>query len=82
MEKLYSRPSCRYVLQAVPWEEENDPNPSLSLLTTPAQGPEVPRPLAQQKCRRIPKVLHKVEVRVLIQLAFITAYFTNIDFLI
>lgn len=82
MEKLYSRPSCRYVLQAVPWEAEHDPNPPLPLLTTPAQGPEVPWPLAQQKCRRVPEVLHKVEVRVLIQLAFITASFTNIDLLI
>lgn len=82
MEKLYSRPSCRYVLQAVPWEEENDPNQSLSLLTTLAQGPDVAQPLAQQKCRCIPKVLGKVQVRVLIQLAFIKAYFTNIDLLI
>lgn len=43
MEKLYSRPSCRYVLQAVPWEEENDPNLSLWLLTTMAWAPSTHR---------------------------------------
>lgn len=82
MEKLYSRPSSRCVLPVVPREEEHDPNWSLSLLPTPSQGPNVPQPLAQQKHRRVPKVLHKVQVRVLIQLAFITAYFKNIDLLI
>lgn len=70
------------MLQAVPWEEENDPNLSLWLLTTLARSPHGPHPLKEQKCRRIPKVLHKVQVHVVIQLAFIKPSFTNIDLLI
>jgi len=62
--------------------KKNDPNRSLSLLSVPAQGPDVPQPLVQQKCRRVPKVLCRVQARLLIQLAFIKAYFTNTDLLI
>lgn len=79
MEKLYSRPPGRSVLQAVPWGDQHNPKWSL-----PADHPwlRAPDALAQQQCRRVPKLLCKVGAHVLIQLAFIEAYFTNIDLLI
>lgn len=67
------------MLQAVPWGDQHNPKWSL-----PADHPwlRAPDALAQQQCRRVPKLLCKVGAHVLIQLAFIEAYFTNIDLLI